>query len=727
MVDEYLVINNSLKVTPEHQVYLNEEWKAAGEIKVGDWLKGADPVRGEASNGADGAAVEVFAVERVRASRLRVYNIIVGKYHTYIADNYFVHNEEKGGAPRMDFVDVALYETLRTEKNGKASFSFKAPDNITSWRTTALAFSADEMKAGQNSQLIPVSLPLFVEATLSNYYLVGDRPQVRLRVFGTAYQQDQETEFSLKSESLGIDEAQTSLSNTVHFFLEPLTEGEHEIVASAEQGGLSDALLRKIQVLKSYFRVGESSLYELSEGLSGAGIEANQDGFTRVLFVDRGRGRLYPALRRHTYASGIRIDQVAARHFANELLGEYFEDISSEEPLDLSEYHTEEGGIGGFPYSDSDLELSAKTADLAEDFVFREELKGYFTASLSDKKADVHRISKALYGLACLREPVLSKLNLVKDRQELTFEDKVFIALAFAKLGDKETARVIYSQDIRPALRFQGNEAWLWQEQDQTKQVKLTATIGVLVSYLHYQDSQPLWQYISTHNPQKDLDAFEELLFIRNELTHLPNQSARFSFQTNRRKETVTLSPGQTYGILLSEEELKTIRFSDIEGEIALLSFYERSRDPQELTKNPELGLTRIYLVNKVARDSFYDGEVVLVRLDPKLAQTAIDGPYQIIDYLPSGLKAITQLYKRGLERGDECDPVWFPSKIIDNVVYFNIYKGFNKTQRCSNRTVNYYARVVSGGSYSANPAVLQSAKALESLNISSKSYIEIK
>ena len=63
-----------------------------------------------------------------------------------------------------------------------------------------------------------------------------------------------------------------------------------------------------------------------------------------------------------------------------------------------------------------------------------------------------------------------------------------------------------------------------------------------------------------------------------------------------------------------------------------------------------------------IARNSFFEGEVVLVRLDPKIAETAIDGQYQVIDYLPSGLRPITQIYRNGLKRGSGCDPIWYPS-----------------------------------------------------------------
>jgi len=137
--------------------------------------------------------------------------------------------------------------------------------------------------------------------------------------------------------------------------------------------------------------------------------------------------------------------------------------------------------------------------------------------------------------------------------------------------------------------------------------------------------------------------------------------------------------------------------------------------------------LTRSYLVNGRPTNSLNEGDVVSVKLDPKIAQSAIDGGYQVIDYLPSGLKPITQLYRQGLSGGSECDPVWYPSIIENNTVYFSIWKGFNKTLRCSSRTLNYYARVVSKGSYKGNPALIQSLKDLNSLNISSENLLEIK
>jgi len=715
LVDRYLVINDSLKVTPEHKIYLNGQWTYAGLAKVGDILIGED-----------GLPQKIYAIGEQQMKNALVYNIVVGKYHTYFAGGYFVHNQEKGGEPRINFVDVALYKTIQTDANGRAQISFKAPDNITSWRATVLAFSSATMQAGESEKLIEVSLPFFVDATVSSYYLVGDNPYLRLRAEGTSHNSNENTEFTIQSKTLNLDRKETSKDNNVFVQLGQLPEGEHEITISAKQGQLQDSLVRKIKVVKSYFKKAESSQYNLSESLSN--IEGNKDGYADLLFVDEGKGKFYGSLWSNSFLSGIRVDQITANYFATQMLTQYFNEPPAGEQLDLSGYQTPNGGIGLFPYSDDDLELSAKIADLAPEFISQDSLTSYFEFSLNDKKTDIHRIAKALYGLASLKQPVLVKINLVKANSELNLEDKIYLSLALAKLGDKENARQIYIEAIRPQVRFQGPDSWLVQEQDQTKQVKLTSAIAVLASYLNIVgDKDALWNYISEHSPERDLNVLEQVMVMKTELAGTKDQAVGFSYQIGSKKESVKIEKGQSYLMTLSSDDLGAIKFKDIQGRISLISFYEKDRDPAELTKNSELAITRKYFVNDTPTNTFSDGSIVLVKLDPDMAASAIDGSYQVADYLPSGLRPVTQIYEKGLSGGTTCDPIWYPSKIVDNAVYFNIFKGFDKDNHCANRTINYYARVVSKGNFQVNPTLIQSLKDLNSLNISAEDNIEIR
>jgi len=65
--DYYLVVNNDLKVTPDHHLYINNEWIQAGDLKIGDQLfKG-----------------KVTSLEKIY-EKVPSYNLEIEKYHTYL-------------------------------------------------------------------------------------------------------------------------------------------------------------------------------------------------------------------------------------------------------------------------------------------------------------------------------------------------------------------------------------------------------------------------------------------------------------------------------------------------------------------------------------------------------------------------------------------------------------------------------------------------------------------
>ncbi len=721
-VDGYLLVNGNLQVTPEHRMFINGTWQTAGVLKKGDMLLDAD-----------GKSEMVSSVEYVERGNTFVYNIIVGMYHTYFAGNRFVHNQEKGGGDmrvRQKFEDTALYESVHTDQNGQAHTTFTAPDNITSWRVLAQGFAPDGIRAGQTTRLIPITLPFFVDATIGTTYLVGDDPAIRVRAFGSEYKLDQETEFIIKSDALHVDKKETVRGNEMSFQLGALPEGHYDLTLSASQGTLKDAIVRQVTVVRSYFQKYEATSYEVTPSLSS--VEGKKEGYTDLVFMDMDRGRFYDALYKDFYGPGIRVDQIVPAHYAAQFLSRYFGETIVNEDIDIGPYQSAEkgGGVGLFPYSDPDVELTAKVADLATDVLSKDSARGYFQKTLDDEKADIHRIAKALYGLSIFNDPVLMKVKKVQQKKnELTLEDTVYLALALTRFGDFTSARDAYEKDIRGHLRFDGPQSWLDEEQDMTRRVKLTGTIGIIASELGYtDDAQKLWEYMRAHDPERDLDTLEELLFMRSELEKSNEEKPSFTYKTSSRGEKISLDNGNVYHLTVSADELKTVRFSNVHGKVRLISAFERDRSPDELKKNGELSITRVYLIDGKPVTEFKDGDTVHVQIDPNIADSALDGTYQVVDYLPSGLKPITRLYQAGLENtGTECDPTWYPVRIQNDAIYFLTYKGFDKTEHCTNRTINYYARVVTKGAYHANPSLIQSMQNFESLNISKQDTVIIR
>jgi len=158
----YLIINNKLKITPDHVLWVNNSWSTADNIQKGDTLLDSN-----------GNPVNVNTVEW-QSAKTKVYNLDVEKYHTFFADGIWVHNQ-KGGAARSTFKDTAYWNpSVHTDLSGKAKITFKLPDNLTTWTIAAVADSTDT-RVGQTTTEVVVSKDITVRPILPNIMRVGDR------------------------------------------------------------------------------------------------------------------------------------------------------------------------------------------------------------------------------------------------------------------------------------------------------------------------------------------------------------------------------------------------------------------------------------------------------------------------------------------------------------------------------------------------------------------------
>ena len=100
----------------------------------------------------------------------------------------------------------------------------------------------------------------------------------------------------------------------------------------------------------------------------------------------------------------------------------------------------------------------------------------------------------------------------------------------------------------------------------------------------------------------------------------------------------------------------------------------------------------------------------------PVFSPNALGGAYQVVDYLPSGLRPTDREVTSQYDNRARV----FPIEINDQKVTFVINKD-------NTLPVYYYARVVSKGEYQAEPARLQSLRGLSSLTLSDATRVTIK
>lgn len=156
----YTIINGTLRVTTNHIMWVNNLWKEAGSIQAGDTLLDSQ-----------GKKVAVTSVEWLSVKE-DVYNLEIEGYHTYFADNVWVHNDK--GLVRSTFKDTAYWNpNVHTDASGRAQISFKLPDNLTTWVVAAVG-STKDTKVGQNTVDVTVTQSVIVRPILPNILRVGD-------------------------------------------------------------------------------------------------------------------------------------------------------------------------------------------------------------------------------------------------------------------------------------------------------------------------------------------------------------------------------------------------------------------------------------------------------------------------------------------------------------------------------------------------------------------------
>lgn len=724
-VGGYLLVNNKLKATPEHRVLVSGEWRPIGHAKVGDFL-----------TNEEGRAEKIEEIRYITAKSVKVYNIIVGRYHTYLADGYYVHNAEKGGGGdvRNFFEDTPLYKQIESDENGQLKASFKAPDNLTSWRVSVNAYSPETFSAGSQDKLVPVGLPLFADAVTAKKYLTGDSPIIKVRAFGTEYKKDEPIEFSVTCESLKLSFTTTTKSNETAVALGALPKGSHDLIIRVKQGNLSDALEKKFEVIDNYFKELKTDSKLLREG--AADFKGNAGGFTDIVFVDEGKGRFFEYLLGLTWQSSIRSDIQAASYLAAKALNQYFypDKKRFNEDIALSGYQSRQewaGPLAVFPYGKPSIRLTAEMADAMPEAFDNTWAADALEARLNEQKLSPTEAGQALWALAALGRPQLPLINYLKNSATTTPEARLYLALALDCAGDSEGAREIYFDQLLPQLKIENGQARFEVGPSKDANIKASAIFGLLASRLDLSDEgrnlKMTINYLADNQPKEDSIALEEAMIVKGEIAKADQGDTSFDYSTADRKGSVDLSKGQSFQLTLSSQELPSLSFSNVKGLPRAISYYENYADPAKIPTSDMLSVERQYLVNGKEIAEFKEGDLITVRLTPRLAAGAPDGSYQLTEYLPSVLKPIVRSYGLDIEAGSDCNPIWYPVKTTEEAVYFDIGKWFQTSDRCQQRTINFRARVIGKGNFKAQPASLQSLVDVNVISLSKEKNIQVK
>jgi len=413
------------------------------------------------------------------------------------------------------------------------------------------------------------------------------------------------------------------------------------------------------------------------------------------------------------------VDQKLSQKVAAELINNYFKDSGIDDnstSFKVTDYQRQDGGIALLPYGNSYSEITSKLVSLIKDDVNVQKLKEYFYSILLDDSPGLK--GNALYGLAVLREPVLLNLDKAAGVENVGIKDLIYIALAYCELGDLPKAATIYNERILPEIEEYKPFYRLNTGKDNDDILECTALAAVLASKLDKPQKKGLYRYCMENSTKDILINVEKLLYITEELKKSKDEVVEFSYSYNGEKKTRTLKNGESYIITVPSKNLSQFKVESVKGSISLVSIF--TSEISGLNK-PDTSLTveRQYSQKGNQTNSFKQGDIVKVEITWDIGNKAIDGQYEITDYLPSGLKPIDNPYNAGINPADSNTPF---KRIDGQKVTFYVSKGWEVK-----KPLVYYARIVNPGTYKAESTIIQCVASKEAVNTGKQDVVTIK
>lgn len=620
-----------------------------------------------------------------------------------------------GGGPRVDFKDAALFTEVETSASGTARVSFKAPDNITSWKLTAQGVTRDRY-AGTTSISIPVTKDVFGILTSADSFLTTDQPTIIARAYGTSLSTDDRVHMRFVSTTLGMDEqADAGAFEAASFALPDLTEGEYELRLTVTAGDSEDTLVRRITVLPSRL-LREATWFV--PAVPDATLADTGDGRATVTLSDLGKGRALSVLGAVRYPWGNRLDRHLAARIATDALATFA--IPRDTPdssVSLLEFQQRDGGISLISYGTSDLPLSAFAA-ARDDLFDRAALERYFTGKPNNKETSRDETAYALLGLAQLGVNVFPDLAHFRALEDVTPEQLLLAALAYYALGDHTTAESMavallgaYGEQQDTFLRLN-----IGASDDPI--IVNTARFGILAEGLALPERFAIGRYLADVFPNDTITNLERALGAAEALALPAPDQVTITYRIGETEETATLTPGTPQAVRsLSAAERSAFTVMNTNGDVGITVLGRRPLNITETPGSDGLRLTREYSSATNPGEPITRGDLVRIELQPSTFTNILEDQFFIIDELPSGFVPVTQprLYGYG---GMDDEKFAYPLEVDgQRLVFWSLGK----------KAMVYYARAMMPGGYTAEPAIIQGQKNRDILNYTGASTLEIR
>ncbi len=620
-----------------------------------------NPVAGSAAVGVVDESVFLLRDQQVDLAA----QIYASAYYPYIAQQTsyveypegWVGNSDlnasggMGGGPdgasaavRETFLDTAAFQTVEVDERGSATVELQLPDNVTRWRITAAAVTADLM-AGDAKTTTIAALPFYLRPVLTGSYLVGDDVSLSAGVGGSALPAlEGDVSYAvtvLDSDGFQVDGmTQTAAPGERALFnLGKYEEGTYTLTLSANADGHFDAWRREFQVLRSASTVPRIETMPLNrlQSLTSARYPVG------VTVYDERLAPMLEGLQWLSGQDGERTEIIAAAWLARASYSRLLEEDEPGPRRDVRLDRIQEVWSGVRPLSNAgpDAALTARMLLAAPSLVDQTSAKVYLEETLKNPSASPNDRVMSYLGLAALDEPILLDLTRLSQDESLTAAQKLWLGAGMARLGDYAGAQALY-QGLSRQVETEGKLKYLLPGGSLDEQTEATSAALALTTLAGHPDADAFMRYFLERDDdrarsQESLPHLEMLLYTNHTSAAYTKDQSVFRCVLEGGERTFELGAKGYQCLLLSREALAAAQFETVAGDLYAAVSYTGYAEEASAASASKVAIEKSYTT--ASGGSPRVGEQVRVDLRITFTDDAPAGCYNITDYIPSGMR----------------------------------------------------------------------------------------
>ncbi len=601
---------------------------------------------------------------------------------------------------RNDFKNTAYTDHITLDKDGNGHFEFVLPDNLTNWRVTITGVN-EALNVAMVKENVIASKPFFVTWHSTDAYHAQDSIGLTFRsalANGQSSISNGSVDYLVSILREGNVEFTKSVTGDIaaYMFLPvgQLDIGDYEVFIEATYGTMKDTLQYPISVkeTRQNFRLNQASKLSETTNL------VHNDELVNLTLMNQLAYERYQTLVSMTNTNYDRLEYEVVSYMTKYYLSDngfdyelgskpyiYLRDNNLYSPL----YNSD-----GMVSTSVDLLLAGFHEIMIEqgDGSDIERLKIGLRQALSSGRMTIEEDAYAALGLSILGEPMLLEMSRMLDDQSFRDDKLATLYLLKGLSLYKDYQTVI---DILDSLD-------LYNKTQAQLSGMTIRELAVLMSIYGDINADELAGGIYEHLFESTIDATNQVPVIAwqyDYLTNLPTNLFDVSVTVNEgeHKEVIVLDYNDIYEKTFTPEQIDALSFSDLAGEIYLISNFIGSNKDVMVSDG-------LKLETQLSNANLQIGDLLTIQ-----HEIEVEGPlYQFVlqDVIPSGLVYV----------GD----VTFASSLLDGFVYnrssgknneFFAYAYPNEYSMGwpdkSVVTISYSARATAIGTYNYEPAVV--------------------